>query len=152
MARQLSKQTERLRAIALTRLSKMIGRHHDGKGLYLVVSSPTSASWTLRYQTGGRTHWMGLGPYPEVTLAEARVKAMDARMLRINGQDPLAARRAQRASIAAEVSFKQCAADYIKAKGGHWSPELARQWSASMAHANAVIGDRTASSLSFRTI
>ncbi len=36
---------------------------------------------------------MGLGPYPEITLAEAREKALVCRRMLIAGIDPIEARR-----------------------------------------------------------
>jgi hypothetical protein len=48
------------------------GRHSDGRGLMLLVKASGARSWVLRYQLKGRRRDMGLGPYPEVTLAEAR--------------------------------------------------------------------------------
>jgi hypothetical protein len=48
------------------------GRYGDGtvKGLMLVVRDSGARSWVLRYQVGGRRRDMGLGPYPEIGLAE----------------------------------------------------------------------------------
>ena len=70
------------------------GRHGGGtiRGLLLVVQPGGSRSWLLRYQTGKRRRDMGLGSYPEVTLARAREKALEARRLIVEGRDPLAER------------------------------------------------------------
>ena len=38
----------------------------------LVVRDSGARAWVLRYQIGGRRRDMGLGPYPEVGLADAR--------------------------------------------------------------------------------
>lgn len=46
-----------------------------------MVRSKGSRAWVLRYQMGGRHRDMGLGPYPEVALADPREKALDARRL-----------------------------------------------------------------------
>ena len=50
------------------------GRHMDGtvRGLSLLVKPTGGRSWVLRYQHKGVRRDMGLGPYPEVSLAEAR--------------------------------------------------------------------------------
>jgi hypothetical protein len=71
------------------------GRHGDDavRGLMLVVQAGGSRSWVLRYQMAGRRRDMGLGPYPEIGLARAREKAMEARRLAKDGRDPLAERR-----------------------------------------------------------
>lgn len=55
------------------------GRYTDGRGLMLVVKTSGARSWVLRYQVDGRRRDMGLGPWPEVTLAMARERALDAR-------------------------------------------------------------------------
>ena len=60
----------------------------------LVVRDSGSRAWVLRYQIGGRRRDMGLGPYPEVGLADAREKALDARrLIKRDGKDPIAERR-----------------------------------------------------------
>jgi len=74
----------------------------DGRGLYLKVQPGGSRSWLLRYWSGGRdgqrsiAHDFGLGTYPEVGLAAARQKALEARRARGDGNDPIEARQAQR--------------------------------------------------------
>jgi hypothetical protein len=47
---------------------------HDGGGLYLRVSASGSKSWVFRFQLDSKRRDMGLGPYPDVSLAEARGK------------------------------------------------------------------------------
>ena len=53
------------------------GRHMDGtvRGLSLLVWPSGARSWVLRYQLNGIRRDMGLGPYPELSLAEARERA-----------------------------------------------------------------------------
>jgi hypothetical protein len=62
----------------------------DAAGLYLQVRGSAQASWLLRYTIDGRGREMGLGPYPRVTLLEARQKARAARAQLDRGEDPLA--------------------------------------------------------------
>ena len=79
--------------------------HADGKGLYLQVRPGVddhSRSWIYRYTVDGKQTWMGLGVFPDVTLARAREKALDARRLRAEGLDPLAQKRAVRASLSCD--------------------------------------------------
>jgi hypothetical protein len=52
----------------------------DGDGLYLRKQTRDGASWTLRYRFGGRDRWLTLGNYPDMSLAEARVEARQARV------------------------------------------------------------------------
>ena len=68
------------------------GRYSDGtvKGLMLVVRDSGSRAWVLRYQIGGRRRDMGLGPYPEIGLADAREMALDARrLIKRDRKDPI---------------------------------------------------------------
>ena len=58
------------------------GTHGDGGGLYLAVKRRTAGltrSWLFRYSVGGRSHWTGLGAYPDISLQRARQKAQECR-------------------------------------------------------------------------
>ena len=70
----------------------------DGDGLYLRKQTRDGASWTLRYHFGGREHWLTLGHYPDMSLAQARIEAREARVLLDKQQDPLTVRRATQAA------------------------------------------------------
>jgi Arm DNA-binding domain len=72
----------------------------DGKGLYLRIAPGGSKSWIWRYAANGRRHDVGLGPYPEISLAEAREKAREHRKRRCDGQDPLSFKRSERSAKA----------------------------------------------------
>ncbi len=76
---------------------------------------------------------MGLGPFPDVSLAKARRKAEEARSLLHDGMDPLEARKEQvqtvRLLAAKAVTFKQCAERYIEAHKSGWrNAKHAAQW------------------------
>ena len=76
---------------------------------------------------------MGLGGYPDVTLAGARDAARDARAKIRSGVDPIEEARAKRsdlkASRAAALTFEDCAGRYIKAHTPGWRNEKhAGQW------------------------
>ncbi len=68
------------------------GRHTDGDGLMLEVEASGSKRWTLRFRMGAKRRDMGLGGYPEVSLADARRAAFEARLLIQTGRDPIEAR------------------------------------------------------------
>ena len=68
----------------------------DGLGLYFVVAGPTSKYWVYRFKIDKKQHYMGLGPYPAVSLAQARQKRDDARELKAAEVDPLAEKRKAR--------------------------------------------------------
>ena len=76
---------------------------------------------------------MGLGGYPDVTLAGAREAARNARLLIKSGKDPIlearAAASALRASRAKDVTFEQAARSYIAAHEPGWrNAKHAQQW------------------------
>jgi integrase len=80
----------------LTDRSVAEGRHGDGDGLQLIVSTSGRRKWVLRYQLNRVRRDMGLGPYPAIGLADARIAAADARKLIARGVDPLNDRKASR--------------------------------------------------------
>lgn len=105
------------------------GKYGDGLGLTLVVSQKGGRSWMLRYQLLGRRRDMGLGRYPDVSLAEARAAAAAARAQAAKGIDPLKARHAERKAARPIPTFGELAKDVIKnAKAKTQSPATARQW------------------------
>ena len=69
------------------------GKYGDGGGLQLSVGSSGAKKWVLRFLWQGRPREMGLGSYPEVSLAGAREKALAGRKLARSGVDPIAARK-----------------------------------------------------------
>ena len=64
------------------------GRHADGNGLYLFVRDTGSRHWVQRITIHGRRRELGLGPYPVVSLANARDVALDNRRTVRDGGDP----------------------------------------------------------------
>ena len=66
------------------------GRHADGQGLYLFVRASGARQWIQRIVIDGRRRDLGLGPYPCVSLAEARRVALEHRRTIRTGGDPTA--------------------------------------------------------------
>ena len=101
------------------------GTHEDGAGLRLVVRASGARSWVLRYQMAGRRRDMGLGRHPEITLARARERAMDARRLVAEGIDPLDNRR----KVTKVWTFEATALSLIHGKQAEWKNDKHRaQW------------------------
>ena len=95
---------------------KTPGRHPDGDTLYLVVSRSGYRSWIQRLVIRGRRHDMGLGPFPAVSLAEARQRAYNNRVLARSGGDPMSDKQA-----AARVpSFETLARQHIAENSSSW--------------------------------
>jgi integrase len=130
----------------LSKLAKRKGVFCDGGGLYLHSDPPAQCSWLFRYRMDGKARWMGLGPYPAISLAKARELASNARTLRALGTDPINQRDASRAAArlagAKVITFKQCAESYIKAHRVGWRNSVhASQWESTLrAYAYPYIG------------
>ena len=86
------------------------GTHMDGDNLFLKVKKTGSRSWIFRYQLNKKRDDLGLGPYPAVSLKEAREQAQDARRLVARGVSPKKAREASRRSGGATPTFGEIAA------------------------------------------
>lgn len=73
--RLMSKISKELSALEVSRLSAP-GQYYVGgvKNLYLAIVGG-SKSWVYRAVIAGKRRRMGLGPYPTITLAQARDKA-----------------------------------------------------------------------------
>ena len=135
----------KLTALVVKRIKKR-GMHGDGFGLYLQVAEGGSKSWVLRFKIDGRPRHLGLGPLHSVSLAQARIRAADARRLLLDGHDPIATRHAARAaarlSAASTLTFDECADQYIAAHRSGWkNPKHAAQWLATLkTYASPVFG------------
>lgn len=140
------------------------GMTGDGEGLYFQISKTGGTSWVFRYKIAGRPRLMGLGRYPETSLAEAREKATECRKLTKAGIDPLDARDANRerqqleekkerqrieqerlalgVAKARAVTFNTVATDYIAAHRAGWKNiKHAQQWENTLAtYAEPTIG------------
>src|ERR1700677_5390140 len=85
------------------------GRYGDGDGLHLEVSEPGRRKWILRFQLNGARRDMGLGSYPAVTLAEARLAAADARKLIAQDVERVDARADVRKAATPIATFREIA-------------------------------------------
>jgi integrase len=143
----MPKRALELGPLAVSRL-KEPGVHFVGgvAGLALQVIPSGGRSWILRTMVGDRRRDMGLGGYPDVTVAMARDRAREARTLIRSGVDPIeegrAARSRLKADQAAAKTFDQCAAGYIKTMEKGWrNDKHGQQWRNTLAsYASPVIG------------
>jgi Arm DNA-binding domain len=86
----------------------------DGDGLYLRKQTRDGASWTLRYHFAGREHWLTVGHYPAMSLAQARIEAREARVLLDKQQDPLSVRRASQGAQRQRGSFRELCEEWYR--------------------------------------
>lgn len=68
----------------------------DGQGLFLLVKPSGSKGWRLKYRYFGREKQLSLGPYPTVSLADAREKRETALKQLDKGLDPSLAKKAEK--------------------------------------------------------
>ena len=66
------------------------GRYAEGsvRGLYLQVQPRGTKYWLFRYKLDGKQRHIGIGPYPIVSLKDARDKGLEYRRQLANGVDP----------------------------------------------------------------
>lgn len=128
---------------------------NDGEGLTLRIAASKKASWVYRFTMDGKTREMGLGSFPDVSLADARTARDTARISARTGTNPLEEKRqhgAKRLRAMAEqeaarkrdlVTFERAALDYIDAHAHEWSNAKHRQqWHNTLStYAFPVIGD-----------
>lgn len=119
--------TNKLTSLMLKRLGK--GKHFDGAGLYIHVQAEGTGYWRLKYRFNGLEKAMSFGIYPEVSLAEARDRRDGARSLLRNGKDPMAERKAARASFRRSSSsgFPSAANAWLAFKAKGWKPATQRK-------------------------
>lgn len=134
-------------AVEVARLAAP-GMHAVGgvAGLHLSVKETGARSWVLRVKAGSKRRDIGLGGYPDVTLAQAREKAREAREMIAQGVDPIADKKARRSALlaaqGASVTFADAAGQYIKAHAAGWrNVKHAGQWQSTLeTYAFPVIG------------
>ena len=126
------------------------GRHPDGRGLYLLVKPSGARSWLLRIQVGGKRRDIGLGGFPEVSLANAREKAFKLRSAAKAGGDPIAERDKEKGQA---VTFEEAAIACQKARKSGWSDRHAQTFLSTLElHVYPRLGNLHVSSIDERDI
>lgn len=159
----MPKKSKELSALSVSKIKKT-GRHSVGgvDGLCLNVEG-NSRVWILRATVGKRLDEdgklkphrrdIGLGPYPEVSLAEARAKATELRLQIRNGIDPIRHKQEQRETSflrqQREKTFRECAKIVIEKKTRELKNEKhLTQWTSTLeSYIYPVIGDRVIGSI-----
>ena len=145
----MARKAKELGALEVSRLTKP-GLHSVGgvSGLALQVLPPPSSArtWVLRAMIAGKRRAMGLGGYPDVTLAGAKEAARVARLKIKEGIDPIEDAKAKRSALyaarAASLTFSEAAAAYIAMKESEWNnAKHVQQWTNTLTtYAYPVIG------------
>ena len=98
----------------------------DGKGLFILAKNNNSKLWRLRYKYAGRHQEMALGGYPTISLSEARKMAEEARLLLVQGINPMEKRRVRKkASNPQERAFGVVALKWWEQQRESWSEDHA---------------------------
>jgi integrase len=148
----LRRTLHRLTALSIAR-AKVAGYLADGGGLYLQVTATGARSWIFRFQLDGRRREMGLGPFPEISLAVARDLAAEKRALAKAGRDPIAERDAQRARQRLDegrtVKWDQAVDQFLADHESTWrNPKHRGQWRATLAtYASPIMGNLSAGAI-----
>jgi integrase len=82
-------------------------------GFYLIVQASGKKSWAVRYRHQRQPRKLTLGPYPRLTLAEAREKARKALVAASEGGDPAGDKRRQREALPAGDVFGVAVKRYL---------------------------------------
>ncbi len=138
--------TNKLSAKFVERVSRpgRYGDGHGGHGLSLLVKPSRTGqgvvkSWAQRLRIHGKPRDMGLGPYPVVTLAEARAAALKNRRMAFQGIDP---------RTGGIPTFAEAAERVIDLHEPTWrnGSKSAAQWRASLRdYAFPIIGEKRVS-------
>ena len=119
----MARKINRLNSRAVATITKY-GRHADGGGLYLSISSNGGRRWVFLYRWHGKPTEIGFGSARDVTLARARELASQARTKLAEGTNPKDARRPMDGS-----TFGECADRVIEAMRPSWrNSKHAAQW------------------------
>ncbi len=98
----------------------------DGGGLFLLVTPSGGKLWRFKYRFDGKEKLLALGPYPEISLAEARTKREEARTQIEHGIDPGAVRKAMKQADTAETeTFEVIAREWYLKFSPAWAPSHA---------------------------
>ena len=144
----MARKAKELAPLSVGRLNQK-GRHAVGgvAGLYLYVGESGSRSWVLRVMVGSKRRHIGLGGFPDVSLAQAKERARKARDEIAQGIDPIVRKREAasqlRAKQAIAITFQTAAEAYLTAHGDTWkSAKHLSQWTGSLKnYVYPVIGD-----------
>jgi integrase len=161
----MPKIAKELSALEVKRLTRP-GWHAVGgvAGLLLQIRPPAQEghpiprSWILRLRVAGQRQPIGLGSYPQVSLAEAREQARKLSLEAKGGVNLVARKRAQRSALIAAASknktFKECAEAYMGAHATDYTNEKHRkQWSSTLdAYAYPAIGSMLVADISMRHV
>lgn len=95
----------------------------DGGGLHLFITPAGGITWRIKYRIDGKEKLYSIGPYPQISLAAARAELGEVKARLLENNDPVTARRVNRASNAASAdnTFQVVAEEWLAMKQKEWS-------------------------------
>ncbi len=110
------------------------GKYADGQGLWLIKRDKQFGKWILRLVVRDKRREMGLGRWPDVTIAEARERAAAARRVVRDGLDPIDERKRLRKAPKA-VTLSEAAHGCFEAKKAELKNKNAvKRWMGLLSH------------------
>ncbi|MGP4772510.1 tyrosine-type recombinase/integrase [Acinetobacter sp. PFS20] len=105
--------------------TEKVFRVADHSGLCLEVRPSGGKFWRFRYRYLTKANMLTIGQYPEVSLAEARLKTLEFRKQLTNGIDPSSYQQEEllKAIQANAGTFSLVAAEFLESKTGQQSEE-----------------------------
>lgn len=99
----------------------------DGGGLFLLVTPSGGKLWHFKYRFVNKERKLAFGPYPAISLADARQQRDEAKKQLAHGIDPGAFRKAQKMTgqTQTENSFEVIAREWHSRQTPSWSPNHA---------------------------
>jgi integrase len=100
----------------------------DGGGLFILAQPGGQKYWRLAYRFAGKQKTLSGGPYPIISLADARQWRDSTKRDLIQGRDPSEVRKAAKRQAAAETanSFETVANAWLESRRLVWSTRYAR--------------------------
>ena len=98
----------------------------DERGLFLLVNPAGSRLWRFKYRWQGREQLLSVGPYPEVSLGEAREVREAHRKLLAAGRNPSLEKKLARVRLSADT-FGALFSEWYERQLPDWAPTNAKK-------------------------
>ncbi len=120
--------------------------------MHLLVHPNGSKYWRLQYRYEGKQKMLALGVYPEITLADARVRRDETRKLLANGVDPGDKKKNDKVEQSKARTFKEVAIEW-HGTNKKWSEDHAHRVLKSLEdNLFAALGERNIAELKTRDL
>ena len=105
-----------------------VQKHSDGGGLFLYITPEGNKSWRVAYRFLGKQKLLVIGPYPAISLKEARERREATKKLLVDNIDPSVAKRQARAEAvkAAMNTFEMVAREWHEKFSYKWRPTTSK--------------------------